>query len=516
MLFFGGLAGGENRTRPAAGVNGTAMNALLVYPEFPNTFWSYKHALKFIRKKAAFPPLGLLTLAALLPPQWSLRLVDQNVRKLTAKDLAWADLAFISAMAVQRTSTLRLIAELKAAGITVVAGGPLFTSEPDAFDAVDHLVLNEAEMTLPVFLSDLRRVNPRRVYRSSVFCDLTQTPAPRWDLLDLSKYASMCVQFSRGCPFNCDFCNVTSLFGRRVRIKTAMQMVAELDALYALGWHRPLFFVDDNFIGNKTYLKTQLLPAITEWRRDKQNITFNTEASINLADDQELMEMMVAAGFDSVFIGIETPDEQSLAECGKRQNRNRDLMASVKSIHRAGIQVQAGFIVGFDHDSPGIFQRHIDFIQNSGVVTAMVGLLQAPLGTRLYNRLMQEGRIAGGLSGDNADGTTNIIPKMDVAQLKRGYQYILQSIYRPRNYYRRVRTFLKEYNRPQATISLDLQRVLAVFRSSVRLGIFGRERFQYWWLLLWTLMRFPHHFPLAVTLAIYGYHYRRVARSTWR
>jgi radical SAM superfamily enzyme YgiQ (UPF0313 family) len=323
----------------------------------------------------------------------------------------------------------------------------------------------------------------------------------------------MCIQFSRGCPFNCDFCNVTTLFGRKTRVKTAEQMVAELDDLYSLGWRSAVFFVDDNFIGNKPFLKTRLLPTIIKWKRGKKGLTFNTEASINLADDEELMGMMVAAGFDSVFIGIETPNEDSLAECGKRQNRNRDLMDSVKSIHRAGLQVQAGFIVGFDHDSPGIFQRHIDFIQNSGVVTAMVGLLQAPSGTRLYKRLMQEGRILGSMSGDNADGTTNIIPKMDMAQLKRGYHYILQSIYRPRNYYRRVRTFLREYNQPKKTIKMDFQRVLAVLRSSFRLGILGKERFQYWWLLVWTLMRFPQHFPLAVTLAIYGYHYRKVMTS---
>ena len=492
---------------------GKAMNALLVYPEFPSTFWSYKYALTFIRKKAAFPPLGLLTLGAMLPEEWSLRLVDLNVRNLTPKDLSWADCAYVSAMAVQRKSTNRVIAELKAAGITVVAGGPLFTSEPESFEAVDHLLLNEAEMTLRDFLSDLESGKPQRVYNSSAFCDITQTPAPQWSLLDLSKYASMCIQFSLGCPFNCDFCNVTTLFGRKTRVKTAEQMVAELDGLYSLGWRSPVFFVDDNFIGNKPYLKTRLLPAIINWKRGKKGITFNTEASINLADDEELMGMMVKAGFDSVFIGIETPNEESLAECGKRQNRNRDLLASVKSIHRAGLQVQAGFIVGFDHDSPGIFQRHIDFIQNSGVVTAMVGLLQAPSGTRLYNRLMQEGRIIGSMSGDNADGTTNIIPKMDIAQLKRGYHYILQSIYRPRNYYRRVRTFLREYKQPRKTISMDFQRVLAVFRSSVRLGILGKERFQYWWLLTWTLLRYPQHFPLAITLAIYGYHYRKVSAS---
>ena len=489
------------------------MNVLLVYPEFPNTFWSYKYALKFIRKKAAYPPLGLLTIGAMLPQEWSLRLVDLNVRKLTAKDLAWADAAYISAMAVQRESADHLIAELKSAGLTIVAGGPLFSSEPTAFDAVDHLVLNEAEITLPEFLSDLFCDNPKTKYSSPEFCDLTRSPTPKWDLLALNKYASMCIQFSRGCPYNCDFCNVTTLFGRKTRFKTAEQIIAELEGLYALGWRGPIFFVDDNFIGNKPYLKTHLLPAVKQWKAEKTTISFNTEASINLADDEELMALMVEAGFDSVFIGIETPNEYSLAECGKRQNRNRDLLASVKTIHQVGLQVQAGFIVGFDHDSPDIFEQLIDFIQNSGVVTAMVGLLQAPVGTRLYKRLVAEGRILGSMSGDNADGTTNIIPRMDMTMLIRGYNDILRSIYRPRNYYRRVRTFLSEYKPPNTRMVFDVQRLLAVFRSSLRLGILGKERFQYWRLLLWTLRHYPQHFSLAITLAIYGYHYRRVSMT---
>ena len=489
------------------------MKALLIYPEFPDTFWSFKHALKFIHKKAAFPPLGLLTLGAMLPKEWSTRLIDLNVKGVTEKDLAWADAAFISGMSVQRDSAHQIIAQCKEGGLKVVAGGPLFTSEYEEFDLVDHFVLNEAELTLPLFLADLERGSAKPVYKTSEFSNISATPAPLWELADMKRYASMNIQFSRGCPFDCDFCNVTVLFGHRPRIKSSGQVIAELDALYGLGWRGQVFFVDDNFIGNKRYLKTQLLPALAEWRNDKKGIRFNTEASVNLADDRQLMEMMVQAGFDTVFIGIETPDEESLAECNKRQNKNRNLIDSVKRIQRAGLQVQGGFIVGFDNDTQSIFQRQIDFIQKSGIVTAMVGLLQAPVGTRLYERLKQEGRLLGHTSGDNVDGTTNIITLMDLDTLSEGYRNIMQHIYSRKHYYRRVKTFLREYKAPKIQISLDFQRFLAFFRSNIRLGIIGRERLQYWGLLWWTLFRRPGLLPLAVTLAIYGYHFRKVSNS---
>ncbi len=489
------------------------MKALLIYPEFPDTFWSFKHALKFIHKKAAFPPLGLLTLGAMLPKEWSTRLIDLNVKAVTERDLAWADAAFISGMSVQKDSAHQIIARCKAGGLKVVAGGPLFTSEYEKFDQVDHFVLNEAELTLPLFLADLERGSAKPVYKTSEFSDISKTPIPIWELADMKRYASMNIQFSRGCPFDCDFCNVTVLFGHRPRIKSSGQVIAELDALYGLGWRGQVFFVDDNFIGNKRHLKTQLLPALVEWRKDKKGIRFNTEASVNLADDRQLMEMMVQAGFDTVFIGIETPDEEGLAECNKKQNKNRDLIESVKRIQRAGLQVQGGFIVGFDSDTQSIFQRQIDFIQKSGIVTAMVGLLQAPVGTRLYERLKQEGRLLGHISGDNVDGTTNIITRMDLDTLREGYRNIMQHIYSRKHYYRRVKTFLREYKAPKIKIPLDYQSILAFFRSNIRLGIIGSERFQYWGLLWWTLFRRPGLLPLAVTFAIYGYHFRKVSNS---
>ena len=488
------------------------MKALLIYPSFPDTFWSFRHSLKFIHKKSAFPPLGLLTVGSMLPPEWDMRVVDLNVTKLTEKDLAWADYAYISAMVVQRKSARHTITRCKKAGVKVVAGGPLFTAEYELFDEVDHFVLNEAELTLPSFLADFKRGCAQRIYKTHEFADMGQTPTPMWQLINLKHYATMSIQFSRGCPFNCDFCNVTALLGHRVRIKSTAQIIAELDSLYRMGWRGQVFFVDDNFIGNKKYLLTQLLPALIEWRKEKKGFLFNTEASINLADNEELMKTMVEAGFDTVFIGIETPDEEGLAGCNKKQNKNRNLIDSVKRIQRTGLQVQGGFIVGFDSDGPSIFQRQIDFIQKSGIVTAMVGLLQAPPGTKLYERLKREDRLQGLVSGDNVDGTTNIIPKMDLNQLLKGYQKILNNIYRPRPYYRRVKTFLREYKAPKISIPVDFQRFLAVFRTSIRIGIFGKERIQYWNLLVWTLLRCPKLLPLAITLAIHGHHFRKICK----
>jgi radical SAM superfamily enzyme YgiQ (UPF0313 family) len=488
------------------------MKTLLIYPEYPETFWSFKHALKFIRKKAALPPLGLLTIGAMMPKDWPKRLVDMNVMKLTDKDLAWADCAFISAMSVQRTSTRETIARCKKAGLKVIAGGPLFASEHDQFEEVDHFVLNEAELTLAPFLADLENGCAERAYNTPGYCDIKMTPAPMWELLRIKDYASMSVQFSRGCPFNCEFCNVTALFGHQPRIKTSGQIIAELDGLYNKGWRGPVFFVDDNFIGNKAFLKAELLPALVQWQKGKKRLPFNTETSINLADDRDLMDMMVKAGFDTVFIGIETPDEQGLTECNKQQNKNRDLMESVKVMQRAGLQVQGGFIVGFDSDTLSIFQRQIEFIQKSGIVTAMVGMLNAPPGTRLYERMSKEGRLVGIISGDNVDGTTNIIPKMGIDALREGYCKMMQYLYSPRQYYKRTITFLREYKMPKTRIPMDLQRVIAVFRSCIRLGFFGRERFQYWKILSWTIFCRPRLVSLAITLAIYGYHFRKISK----
>ncbi len=486
------------------------MKVLLLYPQFPDTFWSFKHALRFIRKKAGTLPLGLLTVAAMLPNEWEKRLVDLNIRRLKPGDLAWADIAFISAMEIQQRSAHEVIARCKAAGLTIVAGGPLFTLNPENFQEIDHLVLNEAEVTLPPFLRDLSQNRARHIYTSTELPDLKHTPTPLWELADRKRYATMAIQYSRGCPFDCEFCNITSLFGHIPRVKTSDQIIRELDGLYNLGWREPVFFVDDNLVGNKKQLKEDLLPALIEWRKGKTGMPFNTEISINIADDEPLMNLMTEAGFDTVFIGVETPETASLAECNKQQNLHRDLLADIQRIQRAGLQVQGGFIVGFDHDTPYTFQHLIDFIQKAGIVTAMVGLLQAPPGTRLYQRMQRDGRLDGSSTGDNVDGTTNIIPRMPIDVLKRGYRALVRTLYTPRNYYARVRTFLKDTKLPRFTTPLNGEYIRAFFRSVVQLGIMGKERLHYWSLVFWTLFSRPKLFPQAITLSIYGYHFRRV------
>jgi len=486
------------------------MNILLIYPKFPDTFWSFKHALTFVHKKSSSPPLGLLTVAAMLPGTWDKRLVDMNVAQLKDRDLIWADMVLISAMTVQRESTDEVITRAHAMGKMIVAGGPLFTCDPEAFPDVDHLILNEAEITLPLFISDLGRGKPKRVYQTDEFADITKTPVPLWNLIKLRNYDSLSLQYSRGCPFNCDFCNVTALLGHRMRLKTTEQLIAELDKIYSLGWRRGIFIVDDNFIGNKRILKQEILPALIEWRKGKKGCLFITEASVNLSDDDELIDLMVKAGFTQVFVGIETPNDVALAECSKSQNLNRDLVGSVKKLQQMGLQVMGGFIVGFDSDDETIFQRMIDFIQKTGIVTAMVGLLQAPVGTQLYQRMLREGRIKSSYSGDNVDGETNIIPKMDMSRLKKGYRQILDSIYSAKGFYERVRTFLKDYKPTKHPVTLHWEEIAAFLSSIFKIGIKSKERKQYWNLFFWTLFHCPKKFPLAITFTIYGYHFRKV------
>jgi len=492
--------------------NNSKKKILLVYPEYPDTFWSFKHALKFISKKAVHPPLGLLTVAAMLPENWDKKLIDMNIEKLKEKDIEWADYVFISAMAVQRKSVKEVIIRCKNKGVKLVAGGPFFTASYEDFNDVDHFVLNEAEITLSIFIEDLKNGCAKRIYTTNEFPDIEKTPIPLWELVNMKKYVSMNIQYSRGCPFNCEFCDITTLFGRKVRTKTKYQVLAELENLYSQGWRGTVFFVDDNFIGNKIKLKKEILPAIICWMKKRKNpFTFSTEASINLSDDEELMQLMAQAGFNSVFVGIETPNEESLAECGKFQNKNRDLIACVKKIQKFGLQVTGGFIVGFDNDSPLIFKRQIKFIQKSGIVTAMVGLLNAPKNTRLYHRLKKENRLLKDVSGDNTDCSINFIPKMDYKTLIDGYKKILKIIYSPKQYYERVRTFLKEYKPSEKrTFHFHFGYPGVFFKSIFVLGIKDKARIHYWKLFFWSLFRCPRLFPLAITFAIYGFHFRKV------
>jgi radical SAM superfamily enzyme YgiQ (UPF0313 family) len=492
------------------------MKVLLVYPRCPDTFWSFRHALKFISKRASFPPLGLLTVAAMLPETWEKKLVDMNVAVLTEADLRWADCVFISAMVVQKESAIDVVRRAKRLGKRVVAGGSLVTTGYDGFEDVDHLVLNEAEATLAPFLDDLEHGRARRVYTSEEWPDIEKTPPPLWNLISMRRYATMSIQYSRGCPFDCEFCDIVGLNGHRPRTKTSAQILGELELLHSLGWRGGVFFVDDNFIGNKKRLKADTLPALTDWMIEKRYpFHFLTEASLNISDDDALMQSMVRAGFRTVFIGIETPHEESLAECGKHQNKNRDLVACVKTIQDAGLEVQGGFIVGFDHDPPSIFERQIRFIQKSGIVTAMVGLLNAPRGTRLYRRLKNEERLLEDASGDNTDCSLNFVPKMKTETLLSGYKKIVRTIYSPRQYYKRVMTFLKQYKpRPlKKKSSFEFCYFRAFVKSIWVLGIKGKERLYYWKLLSWTLVMHPRFFSLAVSYAIYGFHFRKITET---
>jgi radical SAM superfamily enzyme YgiQ (UPF0313 family) len=491
------------------------MKILFVYPEYPDTFWGFRHALKFVGKKAPFPPLGLLTVAAMLPGPWEKRLIDMNVQLLADRDITWADYVFISAMTVQRQSVKDVLARSRRLGVKTVVGGPLFTTAPADFDEVDHLVLGEAEITLRPFLEDLENGRARHVYSADGFAEMADTPIPLWELIDPRKYGALNIQYSRGCPFDCEFCDITQLFGRKPRTKSSERIIAELDALFKMGWRGGVFFVDDNFIGDKRKLKNETLPAMIDWvQKHNHPYDFYTEASIDLADDGELMALMVKSGFEEVFIGIETPHDEGHVESGKVQNKNRDLLASVKKIQQAGLQVQAGFIVGFDSDPPSIFERQISFIQESGIVTAMVGMLTALRGTRLHQRLTKEGRLLGDTTGNNTAVSLNFIPSMKPETLISGYRSILTTIYAPRQYYSRVNRFLKVY-RPQLQGPFRLKSgyIGALFKSMLFLGIIGRERFHFWKLFFWSIVRRPRLFTLAITFAIYGYHFRKITEK---
>jgi radical SAM superfamily enzyme YgiQ (UPF0313 family) len=489
------------------------MNILLVYPQNPDSFWSFKHALRFISRKAAAPPLGLITVSALLPLDWNKKLVDLNFSTLQTEDILWADYVFMSAMYIQKESVDKIITQCIQLKTKIVAGGPLFTQEYSNYPQIDHFVLNEAEITLPLFLNDLHAgKNPDKVYKTDEHADISTSPVPDYHLLSWKDYAFMSIQVSRGCPYSCDFCEITSLLGQKVRVKETSQIMQELEALYSLGWRGPISVVDDNFIGNKKEIKYNLLPAMKMWMQEhKYPYTFNIQTSINLADDQELMELLAETGFNSAFIGIETPAVLSLQECHKYQNKNRDLLQSVKKIQGSGLQVSGGFIVGFDSDSGGIFQQQIDFIQQSGIVTAMVGLLNAPKNTRLYDRLKTENRLTVEATGNNTDSSMNFIPKMDYNELMDGYKMVIRSIYTEKPYYERIRRFLLNYRAVRKKQRrINFPSITAFFKSILIIGIFTKGRREYWKFFVWTLLHRPALFIEPMTYVVYGYHFRTV------
>ncbi|MFC1906360.1 B12-binding domain-containing radical SAM protein [Chloroflexota bacterium] len=492
------------------------MKILFVYPQYPDTFWSFKYALRLIAKKAAYPPLGLLTIAAMLPDEWEKKLVDMNVTSLNDEDLRWADYVFISAMVVQRNSTKEVINRSKKYKTKIVAGGPLFTTGYEEFEGVDHFVLDEAEITLPPFLKDLEKESAKYIYASKQRPDITKTPIPLWSLLDKKKYAALSIQYSRGCPFNCEFCDIVILNGHKPRTKNKEQVLVELDALYNHGWRGTVFIVDDNFIGNKRKLKAEILPVIIDWMKEnKYPFSLHTEVSVNLADDEELMQLMTEAGFCRVFVGIETPNEKSLTECNKYANKNRDLVASVKKIQNHGLEVQGGFIVGFDSDPLSIFTSQISFIQRSGIVTAMVGLLNAPRGTALYKRLEKENRLLKSFTGDNTDCSLNFIPKMNHEALIKGYKHIMHTIYSPKKFYERIKVFLKEFNprKKKGRARLQPYHLRGLINSMWLLGVRENGRRYYWRFFVSVLLKYPRSFPLSVSLTVYGLHFRKVIET---
>jgi radical SAM superfamily enzyme YgiQ (UPF0313 family) len=482
------------------------MKVLLVYPEFPDTFWSFKHALPFQGKRSSFPPLGLLTVSALLPPYWQRRLVDMNVTRLKEADLEWADVVFVSGMLVQGPSMKEVISRSKQRGRRTVVGGPITSAGDAAIAGADHVVEGEAEDLIAELAADLEKGTARPYYQRRQLPDVSQVPPPHLHLASLKRYSSMAMQFSRGCPFTCEFCDIIEIYGRRPRTKTPEQVCAELDVIYGLGWRGTVFIVDDNFIGNKKNVKA-LLPDLVKWMRDhKFPFTLYTEASLNLAEDRELLGLMREAHFTRVFLGIETPVEESLRETSKYQNLRGNLLDSVKLIQSYGLEVMAGFIVGFDNDPLDVFDRQIKFIREAAIPLSMVGLLNALPNTQLWRRLKAEGRLLKQSVGNNTLADLNFIPKMDAEVLLEGYRRILQTIYNPREYFERASAFLSQLGaaaRPPIAFS-DL---MAVGRSLWRQGLRSNYRKEYWKFIVQAVSHHRRHFGKAMTLAIMGHHF---------
>lgn len=486
---------------------------MLVQPENPDTFWSFKHSLPFVSKRSAFAPLGLLTVAGLLPREWEIDLVDLNVDTLRDEAIRNADYVLVSAMIVHKPSVVTLLERCRALAKPVVAGGPLFTTGHEEFPHVEHLFLGEVEDLLPEWVADLEHGTPKRIYRTTVFPDMRHSPVPRWDLIEFASYLTMSVQFSRGCPYDCEFCDIVVMNGRAPRTKTPDQLVQELETLRVLGWRDMVFVVDDNFIGDKRRTK-ELLRTMIAWReRTRPAMGFFTEASVNLADDPELCMLMTQAGFKKVFIGIETPSSESLQECHKLQNRDRDLLASIHTLQRTGLEVMGGFIVGFDSDRTDVFQRQFEFIQRSGVVTAMVGLLTALPQTKLYHRMKREGRLRFASTGNNTLASLNFEPKLDRRFLEEGYRELMKKLYEPKVYYERVRVFLRQHRPAGPKLTRSAADIRAFVKSLWLLGARYRGRWAYWRLCASTLLRHPSQFPRVVELAILGHHFRRIAMS---
>jgi len=488
--------------------------ALLVYPSMPPTYWSFRYAMPFIGKKASLPPLGLLTVAALLPEDWDLTLVDLNVEPLSDVAVAGADIVLTSSMLIQRDSLEEVIGTCRRHGTTVVAGGPYPTSSHESIDGVDHFVLGEAEVTLPPFLADLESGRADHVYADPAKPDIAATPAPRFDLVRRGAYSAMALQFSRGCPHSCEFCDVIELFGRKPRTKTSDQFLGEMELLYDHGWRGSLFVVDDNFIGNRREVR-KLLPRVTSFQRDRDYpFTLFTEATLSLAEDDALMDEMVRAGFNMVFLGLETPDRCTLTAVGKAQNLRGDMLEGVRRIQRKGLEVTGGFIVGFDSDPDDIFDRQIDFIQAAGIPTAMVGLLTALPHTRLGRRLAAEGRLGDSSTGNNThDLRLNFVPRMDARKLLAGYKRVLAEVYRPERYFERCLELLGRLRRHRTSSRRVKAAELRALALSLVRQTFSSYSWSYWRFLVRGFLAKPSMLAETVTMAVKGHHFFKMTRN---
>ncbi len=498
------------------------MRILLIYPEFPKSFWSFEKVLELVNRKVLLPPLGLVTVAGILPQEWEFKLVDRNVRAVAEEEWQWAEVVILSAMIVQRNDLLNQIQEAKRRGKRVACGGPYPTSVPcEVTEAgADYLILDEGEITLPMFVEAIQRGDRAGIFRSGgEKPDVTNTPIPRFDLLELDAYDSMSVQFSRGCPFQCEFCDIIVLYGRKPRTKTPAQLLAELDYLYELGWRRSVFMVDDNFIGNKRNVKL-LLKELKIWQAEHQYpFGFNTEASVDLAQDQELMDLMVECNFNAVFLGIETPDEASLQLTKKFQNTRTSLSDSVEMITRSGLRVMAGFIMGFDGEKTGAGSRIVQFIEETAIPTGLFGILQALPNTALWHRLEQEGRLRSKDTNIDQARLMNFIPTRPLEEIAREYIEAFCQLYDPENFLDRTyRHFLilgaPKCNAPAKLPGwIDLKALLIV---CWRQGFKRRTRWKFWHHLFSIIKNNPGVWDHYITVCAHNEHflwYRQIVRD---
>ena len=489
------------------------MRALLVNPAFPDSYWSGRFALRFANRKSILPPLGLITVAAMLPKSWDLRLVDLDTEPLSDADLKWADVVMLTGMLVQKPSMHEVLRRCRSLGIRTVVGGPYATALPQELDDADHVMVGEGEEMVPVLAADLEAGRARHRYDEAGKPDLTAAPLPRFDLLKPGAYHQMSLQYSRGCPFSCEFCDIIVMYGRKPRTKTPNQVIAELEAIRRTGFSGDVFFVDDNFIGNKKLVK-ELLPEIAAWRNSRRPpLEFYTEASLNLADDPQLVDLMTQAGFTAVFMGIETPSPEALKETHKLQNLRRDLVEQVHGLLERGLDVWAGFILGFDSDGPDSFDRMIEFIQNAAIPYAMVGMLGALPNTPLYARLEKEGRLRPDFIGDQF-GLTNVVTRMPIPQMLAGYRRVLETVYNPEIYFQRCRENLSRWKPTAGSIRPIAPRDIAcALRALWGQGFSGRYRGAYWRFLRWVMQNCPEKLGRAIAQAAAGHHYITYTRN---